>query len=248
MTLVAVVIPTYNEAESIGGILESLFEVSRDEGFDIHVLVVDDNSVDGTVEIVEEFGRRMGFVSVLRRPGKLGLGSAYVDGFRWCLGNLGEFDVAVEMDADGSHDPRELGRLVKPIIGGEADVVVGSRYIQGGGWRGGSLKRRIISRGANLLVRITVGLPVRDATSGYRAISRRVLERAYSERTLYESGYIFQVETLLTYHRLGAKIVEAPINFYERLGGKSKLALSEVFGFAWWCLRQLARRVFRRTT
>ncbi|MEM3156258.1 MAG: glycosyltransferase, partial [Nitrososphaerota archaeon] len=125
MALVAVVIPTYNESENIGGILNALSSLAGSAGLNIHVLVVDDNSVDGTVEIVEDFGRRTGFVSILRRPGKLGLGSAYVDGFRWCLRNLGDFAVAVEMDADGSHDPAQLPRLVEPILKGEVDVVIG---------------------------------------------------------------------------------------------------------------------------
>ncbi|MEM0482625.1 MAG: polyprenol monophosphomannose synthase [Nitrososphaerota archaeon] len=248
MALVAVVIPTYNEAENIGRVLESLGSMSGAVKFDIHVLVVDDSSVDGTVEIVEDFGRRFGNISVLRRPGKLGLGSAYVDGFRWCLKNLGDFVAAVEMDADGSHDPAQLPSLVEPILEGRALVVVGSRYIRGGRWRGGGIWRKLISRGANLLVRITVGLRVRDATSGYRAISREVLEKAFSEDRQYESGYIFQVETLHQYHLLGCKILEVPINFYERGGGKSKLGLGELAGFAWWCFRQLGRRIFGRTT
>lgn len=248
MALVAVVIPTYNEAENIGRVIEGLFESARAGEFLLHLLVVDDNSVDGTVDIVEECGRRFGSVSLLRRPGKLGLGSAYVDGFRWCLKNLGNFEACVEMDADGSHDPRELGNLVSPILKGEADVAIGSRYVKGGGWRGGSLRRRIISRGANLLVRLTVGLPVRDATSGYRAISRRIVEQAFSEGQTYQSGYIFQVETLYRYSRLGARIREVPINFYERRGGKSKLGLSELAAFASWCLGQLGHRIINRFT
>jgi dolichol-phosphate mannosyltransferase len=248
MALVAVVIPTYNEAANIGRVLESLESMSSFVDFDIHVLVVDDGSVDGTVEIVEDFGRRFGNVSVMRRPGKLGLGSAYVDGFRWCLKNLGDFVAAVEMDADGSHDPGQLPRLVEPILEGRAQVVVGSRYIRGGGWRGGSVWRKLISRGANLLVRLTVGLKVKDATSGYRAISRKVLEEAFTEDRKYESGYIFQVETLHQYHLLGYKIIEAPIDFYERAGGKSKLGVGELASFAWWCFRQLGKRILRRTT
>ncbi|MEM1966604.1 MAG: glycosyltransferase, partial [Nitrososphaerota archaeon] len=171
MSLVAVVIPTYNEAENIGRVLESLLDVARRYRLEIRVLVVDDNSSDGTVEIVEGFQARSGSVSMLRRPGKMGLGSAYVDGFRWCLRNLEGLAVVVEMDADGSHDPSQLPFLVEPILNGVADVVIGSRYVAGGGWRGGSLKRRIISRGANLLTRISTGMKVKDATSGYRAIA-----------------------------------------------------------------------------
>lgn len=248
MTLVAVVIPTYNEAENIGSVLESIESLSSAVNFKIHVLVVDDSSVDGTVEIVEDFGRRFGNVSVLRRPGKLGLGSAYVDGFRWCLKNLGDFAAAVEMDADGSHDPRQLPSLVEPILEGRAHVVVGSRYIKGGGWRGGGVWRKLISRGANLLVRLTVGLRVKDATSGYRAIARKVLEEAFMADRKYESGYIFQVETLNQYRLLGFKIVEVPINFYERGGGKSKLGLGELASFASWCFRQSGKRVFGKPT
>ncbi len=243
MALVAVVIPTYNEAENIGRVLDSLESISSFVNFDIHVLVVDDGSTDGTVEIVDDFGKRFGNVSVLRRPGKLGLGSAYVDGFRWCLKNLGDFVAAVEMDADGSHDPGQLPSLVDPILEGRAHVVVGSRYIRGGGWRGGSVWRKLISRGANLLVRHTVGLRVKDATSGYRAISRKVLEEAFAEDRQYESGYTFQVETLYRYYLLGYKILEVPINFYERGGGESKLAIGELASFASWCFKQLWRRI-----
>lgn len=238
----AVVIPTYNEAENIGGVLESLFKVVGESELSVHVVVVDDNSRDGTLEIVEGFRLSSKPVSILKRPGKLGLGSAYVDGFRWCLRNLEGLAVVVEMDADGSHDPRQLPGLVEPVLSGAAEVAIGSRYVRRGGWRGGSLKRRIISRGANLLVRFSTGLEVKDATSGYRAMARSVVEKAFSEDRAFEPGYIFQVETLLLYHKLGARIVEVPIEFYERGGGRSKLNIQELFRFAVWCLRQLLLR------
>ncbi|MEM0444673.1 MAG: polyprenol monophosphomannose synthase [Nitrososphaerota archaeon] len=243
MSLVAVVIPTYNEAENIGRVLESLLDVARRYRLEIRVLVVDDNSSDGTVEIVEGFQARSGSVSMLRRPGKMGLGSAYVDGFRWCLRNLEGLAVVVEMDADGSHDPSQLPLLVEPILNGVADVVIGSRYVAGGGWRGGSLERRIISRGANLLTRISTGMKVKDATSGYRAIAGTIIEKVFSREQCFESGYIFQVETLFSYHKLGARIMEAPIDFYERGGGKSKLNFRELVMFAEWCLRQFFSRI-----
>jgi glycosyltransferase involved in cell wall biosynthesis len=158
-----------------------------------------------------------------------------------------EAEVFVEMDADGSHDPRQLPRLVEPVVEGRSDVAVGSRYVVGGGWRGGALSRRLISRGANLLARLATGLRVRDATSGYRAISRRILEAALSGRTTFESGYVFQVDTLLHFKRLGARIVEVPIDFYERASGRSKLSIREILRFALWCLRQPLRRTGQPT-
>jgi len=243
MALVAVVIPTYNEAESVGSVIEGVFRAAAVGGFSVHVVVVDDNSSDGTQEVVEECAWRFGAVTLLRRRGKLGLGSAYQDGFRWCLARLGRFEAAVEMDADGSHDPCYLGRIVSPILRGEADVVVGSRYIAGGGWLGGSLLRRVVSRGANLLARLTAGLPVHDATSGYRAVSRRILEAVFGIHAPYSRGYIFQVETLARYHSVGARILEVPIPFRERRGGKSKLNLGEFVAYARWCLERLVLRL-----
>jgi glycosyltransferase involved in cell wall biosynthesis len=241
MGRVLVVLPTHNEAGSVGGVLENLVETARGAGLDLAVLVVDDASTDGTREIVGDLAARLGVVFLLARPGKMGLGSAYIDGFRWGLRNMPEAEVFVEMDADGSHDPRQLPRLVEPVVEGRSDVAVGSRYVVGGGWRGGALSRRLISRGANLLARLATGLRVRDATSGYRAISRRILEAALSGRTTFESGYVFQVDTLLHFKRLGARIVEVPIDFYERASGRSKLSIREILRFALWCLRQPLR-------
>jgi dolichol-phosphate mannosyltransferase len=248
MPRVLVVLPTHNEAATVGDVIEGILEAGRGVGLDLSVLVVDDASTDGTREVVEEARQRTGRVFLLPRPGKLGLGSAYIDGFRWGLENMPEAEAFVEMDADGSHDPLQLPRLVAPVLEGSADVAVGSRYVPGGGWRGGALRRRLVSRGANLLARLTTGLKVRDATSGYRAISRRVLEEALRLRKGFEPGYVFQVETLLFFRRLGARIVEAPIDFYERAGGRSKLSAREVRRFALWCLRQSLGRLGRPTS
>jgi len=239
---VCVVIPTYNERENIGSLLERLLAVSSSHGINLQVLVVDDNSPDGTADLVEEFAGKTPNIRLLRRPGKLGLGSAYKEGFTKALREL-KAEILVEMDADGSHHPEQLPSLLSKISEGY-DVVVGSRYVAGGSIKGWSLKRKLTSAGANLLARKLCGLRVKDATSGFRAFKASALKRIGLER-LSASGYAFQIETLYWAARLGLKIGETPITFTNRLKAKSKLNLGEILAYTTLCFRLFLKRLLR---
>lgn len=228
MKTVLAVIPTYNEVDNITRLIQSLRRVLSDSGYDYHILIVDDNSPDGTAEAVEEISRDDKRVRLLRRGGKLGLGSAYVDGFTWALSNL-KFDILVQMDADFSHPPSDVAKLVEEVAKG-SDVAVASRYVEGGGSRKWPWHRRLISRGAILLAHILLNIGVRDVTSGFRAMSNRTVQELLKYR-LNSRGYSYQVESLFIFEDVGLKIVEVPYIFETRLSGKAKLSFGEIFRF-----------------
>lgn len=235
-----VVIPTYNEAASIRNALGRVWALpSR---FD--VIVVDDGSPDGTAEIVEaEAAERPGRLHLIRRTGKMGLGTAYVAGFRKAL-ELG-YDVVCEMDADLSHNPDDLPRLVGPIADGRADATVGSRYIGGVRVMNWPLSRLMISYGASLYVRAITHIPIHDVTAGFMAWHRRVLESVDLD-AIRSNGYSFQVEMKYRAWRKGFRLEEVPIVFTERAEGQSKMSKAIVREAAWkvWELR--ARAAARR--
>jgi dolichol-phosphate mannosyltransferase len=211
-----VVLPTYNERENLepmaAAILAALPEAS--------LLVVDDRSPDGTGELADTLAAREPRMSVLHREGKEGLGVAYRDGFRWVL-ERPETRAIVQMDADFSHDPAALPRLLAPLMRGE-DLVLGTRYMPGGATVGWPLLRRAISRGGTLFARTVLLLPYRDLTGGFKAWRRELLE-AIRLRETAGSGYGFQIETTWWAHRRGAHIVQVPIVFRERVAGASKM-------------------------
>jgi dolichol-phosphate mannosyltransferase len=235
---VCIVIPTYNERESIGPVLEKLLSLEFG-GLNLVVLVVDDGSPDGTAELVAEISRRDNRVQLINRGRKMGLGSAYFDGFRHAL-RLGA-GIIVSMDADGSHPPELVPKLVEGVLDG-ADVVVASRYVSGGRWAAG-FRRMVVSRGANLLARLCTGLPLRDLTSGFRAYSKRAVEFLIQKG--FEKGYVFQVELLYRLSTGSFKLTETPFTFTERFAGRSKLSKAEALFFFKWCLKTLLRRVLR---
>jgi dolichol-phosphate mannosyltransferase len=215
-----VVIPTYNEAANIEAILEaSAAQLDLVAAGDYRILVVDDNSPDGTGQIAERVAERLTAVEVLHRPGKAGLGQAYLAGFERAL--AGEADLVIEMDADFSHDPRYLG----PLLGAakEADLVLGSRYVAGGGVRDWGLLRRTVSRGGCLYARTILRVGVRDLTGGFKCIRREVLE-AIDMQSVRAEGYVFQIE--VTYRALlaGFRVREVPIVFRDRTAGTSKMS------------------------
>ncbi len=211
-----VIIPTYNEKENIREIIEAVFSLNKD--FD--VLIVDDNSPDGTAQIVEEMQRSWGKrLHLLKRAGKLGLGTAYLDGFRYGL-NLG-YAYLYEMDADFSHNPSDLERLYNSAANG-ADVVVGSRYVKGGGVKNWPKNRLWLSYGASLYVRIITGMPVKDPTAGFVCYRRKVLETLDFDKIQFV-GYAFQIEMKYATHLLGFSIEEVPITFVDREKGQSKM-------------------------
>ncbi len=213
---VLVCIPTYDERESLPGTLARL----RAAVPSADALVIDDGSPDGTGALADEAAAVDPCVHVLHRASKAGLGAAYVAGFRWGLDR--GYDVLVEMDADGSHRPEELTRLLTALDGG-ADLVLGSRYVPGGRLEGWARSRELLSRGGNAYVRAALKVPVRDATGGYRAYRAELL-RALDLDTIASQGYCFQVDLLWRAVQHGATVREVPITFVERAAGASKMS------------------------
>jgi dolichol-phosphate mannosyltransferase len=209
------VIPTYNELEALPVVIERL----RAAQPEVHVLVVDDNSPDGTGELADRLSREDEKIHVLHRKGKGGLGAAYIAGFTW--GMERDYEVLVEMDADCSHQPEQLGRLLEAIDRG-ADVAIGSRYVPGGKTVNWPWHRQFLSRGANFYAQTMLGTDVRDITAGYRAFRRGTLDRLDLE-TIDSVGYCFQIDLGWRAELAGLTITEVPITFVEREVGDSKM-------------------------
>jgi dolichol-phosphate mannosyltransferase len=215
-----IVIPTYNERENIGDLAEKI--TALNETF--YVLVIDDNSPDGTAHIVRELERKSDRIRLVSRPSKQGLGSAYLVGFRFGICN--GFEHIVTMDADFSHDPSMLESLVKAAL--QRDVVIGSRYTDGGRVENWPWFRQQLSHTANQLARCLLGREIHDWTSGYRCYHRHVLEKLPLEE-IHSNGYSFLVEIMATCLRLGYRIAEVPITFTDRRFGRSKLSRLEIY-------------------
>ncbi|MGH3463410.1 MAG: polyprenol monophosphomannose synthase [Kribbellaceae bacterium] len=212
---ILVIIPTYNEAENIEPIVARV----RTSVPEAHILVADDNSPDGTGELADKLAAADEHVHVLHRKGKEGLGAAYIAGFDWGLDN--GYGVLVEMDADGSHQPEELPRLLDAL--GSADLVLGSRYVKGGAVRNWPKHREVLSRGGNIYTRLAIGVPLADATGGYRAFRRETLEGIGLDQVA-SAGYCFQVDLAWRALKKGFRVVEVPITFIERERGTSKMS------------------------
>jgi dolichol-phosphate mannosyltransferase len=222
-----IIIPTYNERDNIENLLERVLALPH--GFE--VLVVDDGSPDGTGDVVERWSGRDPRVHLLRRPGKMGLGSAYRDGFRYALAQGAEY--IFEMDADFSHDPDALGSFLKAAE--DADVVLGSRYLNGVSVVNWPLSRLFLSYFANVYTRWITGLPVRDATGGFKCFRRRALEAVRLDR-VKSDGYAFQIEMTYKCWRKGMRVREIPILFVDRRVGVSKMSrhvIWEAAGMVW---------------
>ncbi len=219
MTDSLVIIPTYNEKENVEKMLETV--MSLEYHFD--VLIVDDGSPDGTARLVEEMAKSYPErIHILKRKGKLGLGTAYIAGFKWALER--SYDYIFEMDCDFSHNPQDLVRLRIPCAEGGAGVTVGSRYVKGGGVVDWPLNRRLISKGASIYVNTVLWLGVKDSTAGFVAYKREVLEAINLDAVRF-IGYAFQIEMKYRAKRLGFKIAEVPISFSDRILGTSKMSL-----------------------
>ena len=225
-----IVVPTYNERENIQPLLDQLLALP----FGLEVLVVDDNSPDGTGDLVASRVALDPRVHLLRRAGKMGLGSAYVAGFRYALEHGAEY--VFEMDADFSHDPQAIGDFLEAAK--DADLVLGSRYLHGVTVVHWPLRRLVLSMGANLYTRVVTGLPVRDATGGFKCFRRRALS-ALDLGRVNSDGYAFQIEMTYKVWRLGLRIKEIPITFVDRRAGVSKMDRRIVWEAAWlvWRLR-----------
>jgi dolichol-phosphate mannosyltransferase len=221
---VLVICPTYDERETLPGVAARL----RDAVPEADLLVVDDASPDGTGAVADGLAARDAQVHVLHRPGKAGLGRAYVAGFAWAAER--GYDVVVEMDADGSHAPEELPGLLAALA--DADVVLGSRWVPGGSVLRWPARRRLLSRGGNAYVRLVMGLPFADATGGFRAYQASVLE-ALPLDTVASEGYCFQVDLVRHAWAGGFEVVEVPITFTERAQGRSKMSRAIVVEALW---------------
>jgi dolichol-phosphate mannosyltransferase len=233
---ILVVIPTYNERESLPEIVLQVLAIA-----DTRVLVVDDDSPDGTGRIADELGaRHTGRVEVLHRQGPRGLGHAYVAGIRRAL--EGDAQLIFQMDADLSHDPQYLPSMVAAAA--SYDLVIGSRYLNGVSVVNWPLRRLALSTAANLYIRLVTGLPVKDCTSGYRCWRREALERVHMER-VHSQGYAFLVETLHTAWCTGSRITEVPIIFVERRQGASKLSSGTMLESAMMPWRMRLRRLVK---
>ena len=236
-----IVLPTFNEADNIVEVLQKLRAVVPEAS----VLVVDDASPDGTADLVEEVAEQIGDISVMRRPAKSGLGSAYRDGFRRGL-SVG-YDVMVEMDSDLSHDPAALPLLLTAVADGAA-LALGSRYIPGGSIPDWSWHRRALSRWGNRYAAAVLGIDVKDATSGYRAYRAEALA-GIDFHSVQADGYGFQVEMAYRVLASGGRIVEVPISFTDRVRGESKMSsrivVEALVLVTWWAIRDRILRIRR---
>jgi dolichol-phosphate mannosyltransferase len=232
------ILPTYNEIENVDQIVAAALEqLRRAVGEDFKILIVDDGSPDGTGAAADRLAAQDAHVEVLHRSEKSGIGPAYLAGFEHALRNGAA--LLMEMDADFSHDPADLPRLIAAVTDGGADLALGSRYVDGGGVTDWGLLRRIVSRGGSAYARMVLGLEIRDLTGGFKCFRSEVLE-AIDFKTVRAHGYAFQVE--LTYRTLqrGFRVVEVPIVFRDRLRGKSKMSW-QIAAEAFWVLPQLRR-------
>ena len=234
-----VIVPTYNEADNLPDLLQQLLDLPVPVG----VIVVDDNSADGTGKLADDWAAEYpGRVFVIHRPGKMGLGTAYIAGFQFAL-SLPSTQRVMTMDADFSHNPRYIPAMVE--MSRHKHIVIGSRYVPGGGAINCSWQRVLLSKGANLLAKTALGLEAMDTTAGFRLYRRQVLESIPLEN-IFSSGYSFLVEMLFMCQRRGWQVGEVPITFEDRRRGTTKISRQEVFKAQYTVLRLFGRRLLRR--
>jgi len=212
---ILVIIPTYNELDNLPRLLPEVFSKNDD----IHILIVDDNSPDGTAGFVEEEMQKNDSLHIIKRSSKQGLGTAYIAGFKYAIQN--EYDFIFEMDADFSHDPNEIPNFLEEIK--NADLILGSRYKNGVNVINWPMRRLLLSWFANLYTRLITGMPVHDATGGFKCFKRKVLE-AINLDQVKSNGYAFQIEMNFKAWKKGFKIIEMPIIFVDRMKGQSKMS------------------------
>ena len=233
MNKALVIIPTYNEKDNIRNVINRL------EGFFVDILIIDDNSPDGTAGIVKEIIQKNDHIYIVEREGKLGLGTAYVAGFKWALAR--EYEYILEMDADLSHNPDDVPRLLERCSHDDTDMTIGSRYCRGVNVVNWPLKRLLLSYGASKYTRIITGLRIADPTAGFKCFNRKVLENI-NLNGIKSSGYSFQIEMNFRAWKKGYRISEVPIIFTERSEGKSKMSNAIIFEaiFMVWKLKILS--------
>lgn len=219
-----IIIPTYNEKENISSLVPKIFYYLPDS----HILFIDDNSPDGTAKVIQQFQKTIPQIHLIQRPSKGGLGSAYIQGFKWALKN--HYEYIFEMDGDFSHHPKYLADLLKAAQ--THDLVLGSRYIYGGGVENWNILRRILSKSGSFYSRFLLSLPYKDLTGGFKCFRSHVLKSLDLDR-IQSEGYCFQIELTYKTHQKGFKISEIPIIFTERCQGKSKISRKIVFEALW---------------
>ncbi len=232
-----VIIPTYNEKENIANIINAVFAL----GAGFHILIVDDGSPDGTAEIVEELQQKNNdSLHLEKRSGKAGLGTAYIHGFKWALKN--DYDFIFEMDADFSHNPADLTRLLEACKGDKVGMSVGSRYTKGGKVENWPLNRLLMSYFASVYVRFILWFGVKDTTAGFVCYKKEALEKL-NLNDIWFVGYAFQIEMKYSVWKSGFKVVEVPITFKDRILGVSKMDM-KIFKEAFWGVLKLRKKKF----
>ena len=228
-----VILPTYNEIENLPHFIPQVLSALK-----THILIIDDRSPDGTGELADRLAKEHSAIQALHRPKKLGLGSAYIAGFKWALER--NYDVIVQMDSDFSHSPEDIPKLVDALSG--ADIAIGSRYAPGGSIQNWPRWRLLVSELGNVYARSVLKLAVSDVTGGFKAWKRKVLE-SIDLKNIISDGYAFQVETTFRAVRKGFKVAEVPIHFKDRTRGRSKISRRILFEAMWivWKLRLSAR-------
>ena len=232
---ILIVSPTYNEKENILELLNKIWSVNND----YEVLIIDDNSPDGTAEIVKGIMKNNPNLHLIHREGKLGLGTAYCTGFKWALDN--NYDKIVQMDADLSHNPEDIPRLIEESK--ESDVIIGSRYVNGVNVVNWPMRRLLLSYFANLYAKIVIGLPIIDTTGGFKCFNANVL-KSINLSLIKSEGYSFQIEMNTKAYRNGFKLKEIPIIFVDRTVGKSKMTKKIIYEAIWIVLKLRLNKIF----
>ncbi|RXQ96554.1 polyprenol monophosphomannose synthase [Ancylomarina salipaludis] len=239
MTDRIVIIPTYNEKENIEAIIRKVFSLD----IDFEILIVEDNSPDGTADIVKGLQKEFSQLHILERKGKLGLGTAYIDGFKWCLAR--HYNYVFEMDADFSHNPEDLIRLHDACANQGGDLAIGSRYVSGVNVVNWPMGRVLMSYFASKYVRFVTGMKVHDATAGFICYTRKVLETIELNKIRF-IGYAFQIEMKFTTWKYGFNIIEVPIIFTDRTEGTSKMSGGIFNEAVWGVIKMKLRSYFRK--
>ena len=235
---IAIVIPTYNEKETLPSLIEKIFDKIRPLVEELHVVIVDDSSPDGTADIARNLGEKFQKISVIQRPAKMGLGAAYKDGFTYVLQKL-ESNLVVQMDADHSHDPSELANMIEKIV--DYDFIIASRHVTGSSVTGWGFSRKVTHSIAGAIAKVSANIDIDDCTSGFRMFKRDALEKIEFNK-IEADGFAFQIEVLYQLKQKGLHGLEVPTTFVNRTEGESKMGSSEVIQFIRMCLSYIGKK------
>ena len=235
---IAIVIPTYNEKETLPSLIEKIFDKIRPLVEELDVIIVDDSSPDGTADIARNLGEKFQKISVIQRPTKMGLGAAYKDGFTHVLQKL-ESNLVVQMDADHSHDPSELANMIEKIV--DYDFIIASRHVTGSSVTGWGFSRKVTHSIAGAIAKVSANIDIEDCTSGFRMFKRSVLEKIEFDK-IEADGFAFQIEVLYQLKQKGFRGLEVPTTFVNRTEGESKMSSSEVIQFIRMCLSYIGKK------